>query len=257
MGVYYNPKRTRNIFNPDSKEPFQLSRSKIDNFLKCPRCFYIDRRCGVGQPPSFPFNLNSAVDTLLKKEFDTHRARNKIHPLMEAYKIDAVPFDHPKMDEWRDALRRGMKYFYEPANLIIQGAVDDVWKNNKTGELIIVDYKATAKEGEVSLDADWQIGYKRQMELYQWLFRKNNFSVQDIGYFVYCNGKTDRFAFDGKLEFDVSLLPYEGRTEWVEPTLMSIQKCLMSDSLPDSAEDCDFCLYRDAVSKIEGNNKNV
>lgn len=257
MGVYYNPKRTRNIFNPDSKEPFQLSRSKIDNFLKCPRCFYLDRRCGVGQPPSFPFNLNSAVDTLLKKEFDAHRTHNKIHPLMETYGVDAVPFDHPKMDEWRDALRRGIKYFHEPTNLIIQGAVDDVWRDNKTGELIIVDYKATAKEGEVSLDADWQIGYKRQMELYQWLFRKNDFRVQDIGYFVYCNGKTDRLAFDGKLEFDVSLLPYEGKTEWIEPTLMSIRRCLTSTSLPESGGECDFCSYRSAVREIEENNKNV
>ena len=54
-------RRTRNIFDPDSKEPFKISRSKIEDFLRCPRCFYLDRRLGVGQPPAFPFNLKRSL----------------------------------------------------------------------------------------------------------------------------------------------------------------------------------------------------
>ena len=62
--------RTRNIYDPHSDKPFKLSRSRLELFLNCPRCFYMDRRLGVDRPPGFPFNLNSAVDALLKKEFD-------------------------------------------------------------------------------------------------------------------------------------------------------------------------------------------
>ena len=40
------------------------------------------------------------------------------------------------------------------------------------GELIVVDVKATSKQTEVNLDADWQISYKQQMEIYQWLLLK-------------------------------------------------------------------------------------
>src|SRR3989339_1664927 len=83
MSQYYNPNRKRNLYN--SQEPFRLSRSKIDLFIKCPRCFYLDRKLGVGQPPGYPFSLNSAVDKLLKKEFDIHRANNTSHPLMRQY----------------------------------------------------------------------------------------------------------------------------------------------------------------------------
>ena len=61
--------QSRGIFTPASKDPFKLSRSKIDLFFECPKCFYLDRRLGVGRPPGFPFSLNSAVDGLLKKEF--------------------------------------------------------------------------------------------------------------------------------------------------------------------------------------------
>ena len=249
MSEYYNPKRTRNLYDPKSSAPFRLSRSKLDLFTNCPRCFYFDRRLGVGQPPGYPFSLNAAVDRLLKKEFDLHRAKGTSHPMMKAYGIDAVPFQHPKMEEWRDSLRAGITHHHEQTNLILTGGVDDVWVNPK-GELIIVDYKATAKDGEVSLDAAWQIGYKRQMEIYQWLFRKNGFKVSPTGYFVYCNGQTDREAFDGKLEFTVKLIPYTGDDSWVEGQLKLAHKILCADEAPASGDDCDFCKYRLALKNI-------
>jgi len=254
MSQYYNPKRTKNIFDPHSSEAFKLSRSKVDLFLRCERCFYLDRRLGVGQPPGFPFNLNSAVDTLLKKEFDFHRINQTAHPLMAAYGVAAVPFQHERMDEWRDSLRRGVQYLHEPTNLLLTGGVDDIWVD-EGGALIVVDYKATSKDDEVTLDADWQIGYKRQMEFYQWLLRRNGFEVSSTGYFVYCNGKTDRAAFDAKLEFDIKLIPYVGNDGWVEPAIERIHECLMRESFPPPGVECDYCLYREAVMSVLGKFK--
>lgn len=250
MSDYYNPNRTSRLYNPDSKELFRLSRGKIDLFINCPRCFYLDRKLGVGQPGGFPFSLNSAIDKLLKKEFDIHRAKGTKHPLMETYGIDAVPLADEKIDEWRDSMRRGITYNVHGTNVVITGGVDDVWVNPE-GEFIIVDYKATSKDEEVNLDADWQIGYKRQMEIYQWLFRKNGYKVSKTGYFVYCNGRTDKKAFDGKLEFDIKIIPYEGDDSWVEKTIHDAIECLKSGKLPESGPDCDFCKYREAVKKFE------
>lgn len=251
MSKYYNPQRTKNVYDPNSAQPFRLSRSKIDLFLNCPRCFYLDRRLGVGQPPGFPFSLNSAVDGLLKKEFDQRRAAGEPHPLMKEYGVDAVPYEHAQLDEWRDSLRRGITYLHAETNLMITGGVDDVWVK-PSGELIIVDYKATAKEGEVNLDADWQIGYKRQMEIYQWLFRQNGFQVSPTGYFVYCNGMMDKAAFDARLEFRVKLIPYAGDDQWIEATIKDIWICLQSKKIPAAAADCDFCAYRQATQAVEG-----
>lgn len=250
MSKYYNPNRKRNLYSPKSKDLFKLSRGRIDNFIKCPRCFYFDRRLGVEQPKGYPFTLNSAVDKLLKKEFDIHRAKGTTHPLMQQYGIDAVPLAHEKIDEWRDSLRRGIALPIDGTNVIVTGGVDDVWVK-PDGEFIIVDYKATSKEDEVSLDADWQAGYKRQMETYQWLFRQNGFEVSDTGYFVYCNGNTDKEAFDAKLEFDIKLLPYKGDASWVEQTILDAIECLKADKLPESGEDCDYCKYRAAIRQFE------
>lgn len=208
---------------------------------------------GVGQPPGFPFALNSAVDKLLKKEFDIYRARQAPHPLMAACGIKAVPFAHEKLDRWRDALRGGIEYLHKETNLLLCGGIDDVWVKDN-GELFIVDYKSTAKDEEVNLDADWQISYKRQMEIYQWLFRKNDFPVSSVGYFVYCNGITAKDAFDARLEFDIKIIPYEGNCSWIEPMISEMHKCLMSAQAPAYSADCDYCLYNKAIKEAGGSS---
>src|SRR3989344_601045 len=246
---YYGPKRTRGLFDPESSEPFKISRSKIDFFFECPRCFYLDRRLGVSRPSMPSFSLNIAVDHLLKKEFDTHRFKKSTHPLMKSYGIDAVPFEHPEMDTWRENFV-GVQYLHKPTNFIVFGAVDDIWVNPK-GELHVVDYKATSKAEAPTLEGRWGEQYQRQMEVYQWLLRRNGFTVSDTGYFVYVNGKTDRAAFDGKLEFDVKLIPYKGSDAWIEEALLKIKKTLESDNIPPSGEDCDYCRYMEASNETD------
>lgn len=250
MSEYYKPKRKRNIYDPLNQSPYKISRSKIDLFLNCPRCFYFDRRLGVGQPPSFPFTLNSAVDALLKKEFDFYRLLQEPHPLFVEHGIKAIPFLHPELDAWRDSLHKGIQYAVPETNIILTGGVDDLWFDHERNELIIVDYKATSKNGQVSLDADWQIGYKRQAEVYQWLFRQNGFKVSDTAYFVYCNGRSDLERFDKKLEFHISLIPYVGNADWVGAAVKAAYECLCSNIIPEHSTSCDYCQYTQAISKI-------
>lgn len=252
MSEYYRGKRTRNIYDPKEKKPFKISRSAIDLFVTCPRCFYLDRKLGVGRPPGYPFSLNIAVDALLKKEFDIHRAKGQCHPLMKKYGIEARPVDREEMDDWRTTLK-GIRYLHKQTNLLIYGAIDDLWENDKR-QFIVVDYKATAKqEAIVALDKEWQDGYKRQMEVYQWLFRRNGFEVARRGYFVYCNGKTDREAFDARLEFDITLVPHDGDDKWVEGVIGDLHACLNRDVVPKAAEGCDYCRYRHDAAEVMGN----
>lgn len=248
--VKSGPVRKSNLFDPKSKEPFKLSRTKLEDFMRCPRCFYLDRRLGIGKPSTPPFSLNAAVDLLLKKEFDAYRAAGTLHPLMAHYKIDAIPFKHEQMDVWRENFV-GVQYLHPESNFLFFGAVDDIWQT-KTGELIVVDYKATAKDGEVNLDSDWQESYKRQMEIYQWLLTQNGFQVSPTGYFVYVNGKRDAKAFDGKLEFEVKLIPYTGKNDWVGEKLVEAKKCLLLNSLPAADSACEYCQYRAAAQEKEG-----
>src|SRR3989304_636548 len=237
-------------YDPDSTEPFLLSRSKIDMFYECPRCFYLDRRLKVKLPSMPGFSLNSAVDALLKNEFDLLRKEQRPHELMVMYKIDAVPFEHPDLGEWRDDKHAyiGASVVHEPTNLEICGIVDDIWVR-PDGELIVVDYKSTSTKEEISLEDKYKQGYKRQMELYQWVFRRKGFKVSDTGYFVYANATKDRDKFDGKLEFDMQLIPHKGDTSWIEPLLLKIKNTLNSDIIPEASPNCEYCSYINKTAK--------
>jgi hypothetical protein len=246
MSLFYKPNR-KSDYNYGGPR-WRLSRSKIALFTECPRCFYIDNKLGVARPPGFPFNLNSAVDALLKKEFDVHRAKGEPHPIMQEYKIDVLPFSHASLDVWRENFK-GVECKHEPTGMTVAGAVDDLWVN-KAGELIVVDYKSTSKDARiVALDEAWHDGYKRQMETYQWLLRQNGFKVNDTGYFVYANASKDRDGFDGRLEFELTLIPYTGDASWVDKTLLAIKECLDSNLLPAASLDCDYCRYRESTGK--------
>ncbi len=213
--------------------------------MQCPRCFWLDARLKIKRPDGPPFQINKAIDELFKKEFDVYRAQGQPHPMMTEFKIKAVPFAHDNMDTWR-ANFTGVATVHEPTNLHVFGAVDDIWVND-TSELIVVDYKATAKQADVSLDADWQISYKRQMEVYQWLLRANGFKVSDTGYFVYTNGRLDMDGFNDRVEFRTKIIPYVGNDSWIESTLIKMKECLEGDmpaiGTAAMGGDCDYCTY--------------
>ena len=230
------------IYNKDNTDPYKLSRTRIENFCRCKKCFYLEEKLGISRPASFPFNLNNAVDELLKEEFDSFRSTNKNHPYIEENGLDAKPFDHPNIEDWRTR-NKGIGFLDEETNLYFYGLVDDVWINTKTDQLILVDYKATSKKGEVTLDAPWQISYKRQIEIYQWLFRKNGFDVQNIGYFVYCNGIKENVLFNNELKFKVKIIPYKGDDSWLDKTVKEIYQVLNSEEIPEPSPNCEYCRY--------------
>lgn len=236
----------RGVYDPNSPGQYRISRSKVDLFLNCPRCFWLECVKDIKRPRGFPFNINSAIDELYKKEFDQYRTDQKQHPIMVEYKLDGVlPYQHQDIEDWRENFI-GMQYSHEDLGLVLFGALDDVWyKKTKSGEdqLIVVDYKSTSKKGEVTLDAPWQIGYKRQMEFYQWLLSSLGFNVASTGYFVYTNGDSDAPEFKDTLRFKTKLLSYKGDYSWVEPALIELKKVLDSTQIPKFDPSCEYCSY--------------
>lgn len=233
-------------YTPGQLTPFKLSRSKIELFMQCQRCFWLDVRLKITRPSSPPFNINKTIDELFKKEFDRHRVAGTPHPIMVDNQIKAVPYQHANMDMWRHNFT-GVTTLHTPTNLHVFGAVDDVWVNDG-GELIVVDYKATSKNKEIDIDSAWQVSYKRQMEIYQWLLRQNGFVVSDTGYFVYTNARIDVDGFGNQLEFRTKLIPYTGDDSWVDTTIMAMKACMDNDILPAVGTaamggECEHCAY--------------
>ena len=243
----YNPNRAAEWNYGGAK--WRLSRSKIDFFIECPRCFFIDNKLGTKRPGMPSFNLNLAVDELFKKEFDVYRVAGTAHPIMTQYKIDAIPFAHTDMDTWRDPFV-GLEYHDPDTGLTVSGGVDDIWQH-ADGSLIVVDYKATSKEGSITSLADsaWEAQYERQIGVYQWLLTKMGFTVNQMGYFVYANALKTSAGFNDTLSFETTLIPCTGDTSWIARTLQQIKSCLDADNYPDSGPVCEYCPYREATGK--------
>jgi len=224
----------------------KLSRSKIELFTECPRCFWLDVKQGIKRPPPAPYTINNAVDYLLKQEFDIYREKGTPHPVMKKYKIDAVPFNHADINKWRQNFV-GIRYHHEPTDFLVFGAVDDIWINPKK-ELMVVDYKATGAKEHKIYDS-----YKRQMEIYQWLLRQNGFNVSPLGYFVFARvNKTDGFGMGtAALAFDLFIEPQECDDSWIEAVLKSARIVFDSDTIPKASAACEYCAYRNSVSNFE------
>lgn len=243
----YNPNRSAEWNYGGAK--WKLSRSKIDFFIECPRCFYVDNKLGTKRPGFPSFNLNIAVDELFKKEFDHYREEQKPHPIMEKYRVNAVPFQHKDLETWRENFE-GIQYKDPESGMTISGAVDDIWVQ-PDGSLIIVDYKSTSKDASITelSDSPWDQQYKRQLGVYKWLLEKNGFTVADTGYLVYANASKDELNFDNKLVFETTLVPVPVETDWIDDTLDKIIDCLDSEDIPSVGPSCEYCPYREACGK--------
>lgn len=231
---------------------WKLSRSKIDLYIECPRCFYLDNKLGIRRPSIPSFNINSAVDALLKKEFDYYRARQEPHPLFERFKIKAIPWQHPKLDTWRENFE-GVIYKDPLTNLIVSGAIDDVWQL-EDGSVAVIDYKSTAKE-TLDMTTKWIKNYFRQLEVYQWLLEKNNIQISEKAYILYANGDASADNFSAQIQFNMSLHEHIGNTKWIEPLLQEIKDCLDSNDMPQGDVECECCEYETLKASLSTKNK--
>jgi len=190
---------------------------------------------GLKRPPPAPYTINSAIDALLKQEFDVHRENGTAHYIITKYNIDAIPFKCDQINAWRHNFT-GVQFQHKATDFLVFGAVDDVWIN-PAGELIVVDYKATGAKEYKIYDS-----YKRQMEVYQWLLLQNGYKVSKTGYFLFAKvNKQGGFAA-GKLSFDLFLEPLEGDSSWVEGAIVQA-KATLDGSIPPYGPECPYCQF--------------
>jgi hypothetical protein len=204
------------------------------------------------------WSLNSAVDELLKKEFDFHRKEKTPHAIMVDNKLNLIPFEHPEIDKWRESLTGGISYLDKETNLILKGGIDDVWFDQDSKELIVVDYKAQSTSYPVEtrsyLESKFHQGYKRQMDIYVHILRNMDFKVSNLTYFLVCNAEKSFNKFDEKLNFTVTLIPYKADPTWIPGKIKEMKETLESEAIPDYNENCERCTYLYCGNKLNGSS---
>lgn len=249
--------RKSSVYQPNQQDDFKISRSKFDDFLKCQRCFYLDRVKGLESPQIPQFKLNEATDFLYKKEFDACRENQRSHRIFQNEGLaHIIPFKHNDLEKWRDSIHHGLKIRFKDTNIILSGGIDDVMQNTKNKKLIVVDYKSQAKKKEdlnttAYLKDVYHEGYKTQLDFYAFLFTEMNFDLDPIGYFIVCNGSKDSKTFNCNMKFDELLVPYKWNFDWIPNKIDEMINLINSESLPKPNPSCMNCAYSLQRHKIE------
>ena len=200
-----------------------LSRSKVELFLQCPRCFWLDAVAGVRQPPGFPFNLNSAVDHLLKNEFDRYRGGAEVPRAWRARACRTSPRRTRNCTSGgttSPACASSTRRRASPSSgrsttcgSITMGRT--TWSTTRPRRRrtrSVSTPTGRAATGARSSSTSGCCG--------------NGLAVSDRAWFVYANGIRDAAGFGDVLRFRTRLIAYDGKAAWVEPALREIGECL-------------------------------
>ena len=92
----------KNLYIKDNLSPYKISRTKIDLFFDCHRCFYIDQRLGIKRPHGAALVINNNIVNKFKKNLDILRKTQTIIPETTALipEIGLKPLMHDKINLW-------------------------------------------------------------------------------------------------------------------------------------------------------------
>lgn len=213
-------------------KPIQLSPNSLNLFLECPHCFWLDKNQGVKRPPPYPYALNSAVDALLKEEFDTYRSKNLPHPLLQENNINAKLFPNQKLlNQWRDNFA-GIRYHDTDLKATLFGAVDDVLEFDD-GRIAPLDYKSTGSTAAKVYDR-----FQLQLDTYAFLMEKNGYKTAGKGYLAFYIVDKSR-GFIDRLPFRKEMVEIETNPSDIYGIFKDAVNCLRAE-IPPHSQDCQF-----------------
>ncbi|MCX6721744.1 MAG: PD-(D/E)XK nuclease family protein [Candidatus Staskawiczbacteria bacterium] len=211
----------------------QLSPNSLNLFLECAHCFWLDKNLGIKRPPPYPYALNSAVDALLKEEFDTYRAKKLPHPLFKENNIKAHLFENQKLlNQWRNNLA-GIRYFDQDLGATLFGAVDDVLEFSD-GKIAPLDYKSTSSTTAKIYDR-----FQLQLDTYTFLMEKNGYQTPHKGYLAFYVVDKSR-GFIDRLPFRKEILEIDTNPSDVYEIFKDAVACLKNATPPVHNSDCQF-----------------
>jgi len=225
------------------ERPINLSPNSINIYYECPLCFYLEKRIGVKRPQPYPYALNTAVDILLKEEFDKYRKKKELHPLLVAYNVPAKLFPNQKLlDEWRNNLK-GIRYYDSKLDATLFGAPDDILEFSE-GKLAPLDYKSTGSKVPTIYDR-----FQLQMDIYTFLLEKNGYQTIRKGCLAFYIVDKEN-GFDGKLPFRKEIHIIDTDPSYVPKIFEEAVNFLRGPMPKEHSPDCQYGKWLKEISEI-------
>jgi hypothetical protein len=179
----------------------------------------------------FP-SLPSGMDSILKAYFDSFMEKGELPP--ELRQLEGVSLFNNKelLKDWRSNFK-GIQWKDEEQN-ILKGAVDNILK--KGGKLIVLDYKTRG----FPLKDDTKDHYQDQLDIYNFLLRKNDYETEDYAYLAFYH--PTGVNRDGSVIFHADLIKMDTDVENAGNIFTNAIKVLKGE-MPESSEGCEYCKW--------------
>ncbi len=219
---------------------FKLSPSSLGLMDECPRCFWLHHH-GKKRPEGIFPSLPSGMDRILKEHFDKFRDKGKLPPELKENKEckELSLFNNPDiMRIWRNNLK-GISFQDDKGN-ILHGAVDNILFNKKNNKLIVLDYKTRG----YPLKEDTAAHYQNQLNIYNYLLRKNGYETEDYAFLLFYIPKEVKET--GEVVFDTVLVKMKINIDDVEKLWKKALKLLQGPCpkthTEENKEPCPWCV---------------
>jgi len=216
--------------------PYKLSPSSLSLLKDCPRCFWLRFNKNIKRPDSIFPSLPSGMDKILKTHFDSFMEVNKLPPELNECKGLKLFKDKELLKEWRSNFK-GLQYTDKDGNLF-RGAVDNIL--TKGNKLIVLDYKTRG----YPLKEDTHKHYQDQLDIYNFLLRKNNYETEDYSFLLFYHPK--EVNQNGDIIFNTDLIKIDISIKNAENIISNALKTL-KNTIPNPSKKCGFCRWKEEL----------
>ena len=213
----------------------KFSPSSLSLLKECPRCFWLAFNKGVKRPAGIFPSLPSGMDKILKVHFDKFMEKGELPPELAELNGDIKLFDDAELLKiWRSNFK-GIQWTDKEGNLF-RGAVDNILVKGK--KLIVLDYKTRG----YPLKEDTAAHYQNQMDIYNFLLRKNGYETEDYAYLIFYH--PDCVNEKGAVIFNTDIVKMKISIKNAESIFKKALDTLKGD-MPKPDEDCGYCTWID------------
>jgi len=208
---------------------------------ECPRCFWLTQHKVWKRPTGIFPSLPSGMDSILKNHFDKFMKKGVLPPELSdngECKGCRLFDDIDKLKVWRNNLK-GISWTDKEGN-ILHGAVDNLLVKGK--KIIVLDYKTRG----FPLKEDTAEHYQQQLNIYNYLLRKNGYETEDYAFLLFYVPK--EVAETGEVIFDTQLIKMKIDVNEAEKYWKKGLKILESPCPKKHEEESDKCSWCELIN---------
>lgn len=211
----------------------KLSPSRLNLFLDCTRCFWLENIKGIFRPDGVFPSLPSGMDIAIKAHFDRFRKLGELPPEIKGKVVGKLLGDEELITKMRDW--KTFSFEDKEMGVIFRGGLDDCLVHESAH--IPIDFKTRG----FKLEEDSSGYYQNQLDCYALLLEKNGFKQPGFAYLVYYIVK--EVKKNGAVKFDIRVVKIDTDSKRAMDLLRKAVEVL-NGPMPEPSDECEFCRWR-------------